>query len=292
MALSEWRAAIAAWRGRRRRFAEEWAFHRDAAIADFEALGYSRRRAKKMARWRMGARFRHRRVALAEIGGDLRGLWRLLPTRPLIRSAFFVPGTLALGLALALLLNPFRGMAMRSIGAILFGNDLPAADRIIPLNPPGLVPINLAGALLRTMAVAGCAWALGVFLSRKSARALIYSLIVFCEIVAGGAASWVTGMQILASRSWGHDILQGFALLAFAFGFIGLLFVAVRWWWADVENRCPRCLRLPGMPETRGNRNDLLVDPLEVESICFHGHGLRFESRWGRRFHAASEGVR
>jgi hypothetical protein len=112
---------------------------------------------------------------------------------------------------------------------------------------------------------------------------------VLGEIVLGGAVSWVTGMQILASRSWGHDGLQGFALLGFLFVFVALVYLSLWRWWADVENRCPYCLRLPGMPETRGNAHDVLVDPLEIESICFRGHGVVLQSRWRRRFQPASE---
>src|SRR5690242_12966615 len=103
MALSEWRTGLLTWWSRRRRVAEEWAFHRDGAIAEFEAAGYSYRRARKAARRRMGSGLRHRHSALAAIGGDLPGLWRLLPIRSVARGALFVPTTLVLSIALALL---------------------------------------------------------------------------------------------------------------------------------------------------------------------------------------------
>jgi hypothetical protein len=291
MAISEWRTGLLTWWGRRRRFAEEWAFHLDAAIAEFEALGYSRWGARKAAKRSMGARFQHRRSALAAIAGDLPGLWCLLPIRSIARSSLFVPATLVLSMSLAVLLNPARSMAVRCVRAMLFGQGLPVAERIIPLTPPGVVPVELAGALLRTVVVAGVGWAVANLLPRKLFRAFLYSVIVLCGIVLGGAVSWVTGMEILASRSWGHDGLQGFALLGFLFGFVGLLYVGLWWWWADVENRCPYCLRLPGMPEIRGNAHDVLVDPLEIESICFRGHGVVLQSRWRRRFQPASEGA-
>jgi hypothetical protein len=38
------------------------------------------------------------------------------------------------------------------------------------------------------------------------------------------------------------------------------------------------------MPETRGKAHDVLVEPLEKESICLYGHGLVLESRWRRGF--------
>jgi hypothetical protein len=289
--ISEWRSALATWWNRRRRFAEEWAFHRDAAIAEFEALGYSRRRAKKAVRQKMGARFRYQHSALAEIGGDLPGLSHLLPIRPVTRSPLFVPVTLAVSVVSALLFSPNPSVAVRCIRAILFCQDLPAAERIISLTPAGVVPVGLAGTLLRTVAVAGLAWAIAALLPQRLNRAFFYSITVLCEIVLGWAVAWVTGMQILAARSWGHDGLQGLALLAFVFGFIGMLYVAMRRWWADVENRCPYCLRLPGMPEARGKAHDVLLDPLEIESICFRGHGVVLQSRWHRRFQAGLEGV-
>ncbi len=101
----------------------------------------------------------------------------------------------------------------------------------------------------------------------------------------------VTGMHALAARSWGHDDLQGLALLVFVFGFIGVLYTAMRRWWVDVKNRRPYCLRLPGMPETTGNAHDVVLAPLEIESICFRGHGLLLQSRRRRRFQAARKGA-
>jgi hypothetical protein len=291
MGISDWRSSLETWWMRRRRFAEEWAFHRDAAIREFEALGHSRRRARKAARQKMGARFLHRRTALRAIEGDLPALWRLLPIRSATRGAQVVPVTLAAGGVFVLLLNPARSMAVRCIGAMLFRGDLPRAERIIPLTPAGVVPVRLAGDLLRMVVICGVGWAMAKLLPRGSLRAFLYSVVVLCGIVLGEAVSWVTGMQILAERSWGHDGLQGFALLAFLFGFVGMLYLAISRWWIDVEKRCPYCLRLPGLPESRGNVHDVLLDPLEIESICFRGHGAMFVSRWRRRFQADSEGI-
>jgi hypothetical protein len=216
---------------------------------------------------------------------------RLLPIQSVTRTAFFVPAMLVLGGALALLLNPARNMAFQCITAMLFREVLPKAERIIPSVPGGVVTVSLTGALLRTLAVAGLGWAIANLAPRRSLRAFLYAVIVLCGIVLGAAVFWVTGMQILARRSWGHDGIQGFALLAFLFGFVGMLYLAVWQWWIDVENRCPYCLRLPGMSETRGSPDHVLRDPLEIESICFRGHGVMLESRWRHRFHATPEGV-
>jgi hypothetical protein len=174
---------------------------------------------------------------------------------------------------------------------MLLGEGLPKAERIIPLTPAGVVPVSLAGAVLRAMAVAGAVWTITKMAPLRSLRAFGYSIAVLCGIVFGAAVLWVTGMQILASRGWGHDGIQGFALLAFLFGYVGTLYAAARLWWIDVEKRCPYCLRRPGMPETRGNPQDVLLAPLEIESICFRGHGVLLVSRGRRSFRAATEGV-
>lgn len=88
------------------------------------------------------------------------------------------------------------------------------------------MPVSLTGALLRTLAVAGLGWAIANLAPRRSLRAFLYAVIVLCGMVMGAAVFWVTGMQILARRSWGHDGIQGFALL-FLFGFVGMLYLAV-----------------------------------------------------------------
>ena len=290
MAMSEWRTAFSTWWARRRRFAEEWAFHRDMAVAEFEALGYSPRRAREMAAQRMGVRSRHQPSALVVIGGDVPGLLRLLPFRSLTRSAYFVPATLALTAVLALSINRTPATTLRCIAAILFCMDTPANQRLVPLTPEGVAPVNLAGAVIRGLALVGLGWATANLLRRRFLRAYLYSVIVLSELLFGGALLWVNGVQALATRSWGHDFLQGLALLAFLFSFLAALYAALRAWWNDVGTRCPYCLRLPGMTETRGNLHDVLVYPLESESVCFYGHGLLLQSRWDRRFDPASRG--
>jgi hypothetical protein len=174
---------------------------------------------------------------------------------------------------------------------MLFGGTMPAAERLIPLTPPGLVPVSLAGALLRLLAVAAAGWAVAKLAPRGSFRALLYSVTVLCAIVLASAVVWVTGLQILVSKSWGYDGIQGSVLLTFFLSFVGMLYLAMLLWWIDVESRCPCCLRLPGMPEMHGHPYDVLVNPLAIESICFHGHGVAVQSRWGRCFLADPGGV-
>jgi hypothetical protein len=197
---------------------------------------------------------------------------------------------LVLSVALALLLNPARNVAFQCIRAILFCEVLPKTERIIRPMPGGAVPVSLTGALLRTLAVAGLGWGSQTWCRGDRFARFSMPSSFFCGIVLGAAVFWVTGMQILASRSWGHNGM-GFALLAFLFGFVGMLYLALWQWWIDVENRCPYFLRLPGMSETRGNAHDVLVDPLEIESICIRGHGVVLESRWRRRFRATPPGA-
>jgi hypothetical protein len=284
--MSAWKSGFAIWWNRRRRFIEEWAFHRDAAISELEGIGYTRRRARKAAKRKMGGRLRHRRQALAAIGGDLNGLWRLLPIQSITRSPVFVPVALIFVAALELIVSPARSMAVQCVKALLFCGDLPAVERVIPLTPGGAVPVELAGALLRALAAAGIVRVATNLLPRRSLRSCLYAATVLCGIVLAGAVSWVLGIQILASRSWGHDGLQGLSLLGFLFGFIAMLYVAMSRWWIDAESRCPDCLRLPGMPESRGKPHDVLLEPREIESICFRGHGVLLQSRWSRRFQA------
>jgi hypothetical protein len=77
-----------------------------------------------------------------------------------------------------------------------------AAERIIPLSRAGVVAVGLASALIRVVLVAGVGWAGSNLLPRKLVRAILYSVIALYGIWHrfGGAVSWVTGMQILASR--------------------------------------------------------------------------------------------
>ena len=150
----------------------------------------------------MGSRLRYRSEALAAIGGDLPGLVRLLPIQSVTRTAFFVPAMLVLGGALALLLNPARNMAFQCITAMLFREVLPKAERIIPWKPAGVVPVSLTGALLRTLAAARLGWAIANLVPRRSLRTFLYAVIVLGGIVLGAAVLWLTGMQIVASRSW------------------------------------------------------------------------------------------
>ena len=72
--------------------------------------------------------------------------------------------------------------------------------------------------------------------------------------------------------------------MSFPFTFVGWAFVTMRLWRHDLLGRCPACLRRLGLSDVRGNASDLLIAPLERETICLHGHGANIESRWGHAF--------
>jgi hypothetical protein len=282
--LSDWKSVLVTWWKLRRRFAQEWAFHREASIAEFEALGYSRRRARIAARQRMGSRARHRRAALSANGGTWNALIRQIPIRPNVRNPRFLPCALMIGLVLLLWVNPERSAAWRCVKAMLLLTNAPHLDRFVPLTPRGVVPVEIPAMLLRIAGAVGLVWALWF---PGSIRSRLYAASVFIEILFSGALVWTTGVQILARRSWGHDLLQGFALFGFSVAFSLMLYLAIRLWQGDVQKRCPRCLSLPGMSLSNGKLNDLLIDPRETDSICFRGHGSVLQTRWSCRFRPA-----
>jgi hypothetical protein len=150
----------------------------------------------------------------------------------------------------------------RSEALAAIGGDLPGLVRLLPIQS-----VTRTAFFVPAMLVLGGALALLLNPARNMAFQCITAML-FREVlpkaeriipsVPGGVVpvsltGALLGTQILARRSWGHDGIQGFALLAFLFGFVGMLYLAVWQWWIDVENRCPYCLRLPGMSETRGS---------------------------------------
>ena len=282
--MSDWVLGLVTWWNRRQRFTEEWTFHLEAAAAELEMLGFTRRDAQRAAKRRLGSTLSYRRKSLRAIGGDFAGLLGLLPTKRAARSPLLPPSMLLIGAGLALVFNPARLMALKCLEAMLNLGVQPPSERLIPLTPAGLVPVDFVGFALRILLVCGLARiALDLF-PRTSLRLSVYATAVLFGVTFAAAVCWITFLQALVARSWAHDGVQGIVLIAFVFGFTGTVYKAMRLWWVDVERRCPVCLRLPGMPEPRGKQHDILVEPLEVESICFHGHGLISESRWSRRF--------
>jgi hypothetical protein len=95
---------------------------------------------------------------------------------------------------------------------------------------------------------------------------------------------WVTSVGILLHARWGCDLAQGAALIVLLFGYSMLGYGVLRWWWHDLKSRCPCCLRLLGMTQHRGKAQDVLLEPVEIESVCLYGHGQAKESRWRQEF--------
>jgi hypothetical protein len=117
-------SAFREWLQLRARVREERRFHLDRAAADFRGLGLSPRAAKKAARHRFGGRC-HRRIALAEIGGDVKGLPPLLRAHRVLASAWLQPTALLCAIGLLFVLSP----APREILEGMLGQSLHAADR-------------------------------------------------------------------------------------------------------------------------------------------------------------------
>jgi len=149
--------ALREWLELRARVREERQFHLDRAAADFRTLGLSPRAAKKAARRRFGSR-RHRRIALAEIGADLKGLVPMLRAHRVLASAWLQPVALLSAIALLFVLSP----APREMLEGLLGQTLRSEDRgVVSLaampGSGGITPTEFEA--LRSMtAVTGVAW--------------------------------------------------------------------------------------------------------------------------------------
>lgn len=281
--MREWIRAFRIWRSRRRRFAEEWAFHLEMAAGELESLGMHPVEAQRQARRRLGARRLHRRAAMRELEADARGLRDLLPIRSVRRGAFLAPLLIAASVAVMLALNPARVQVVESLYRLLPSTRADDVPTLMPLTA-GAVPTGFASLALWLFVLVGVGRVALGFSARGNWRAGAYAVAVLCELAMAGGVCWATGLQLLLGWRWGSDLLQGVALGSFAFAFSWSAWFAQRLWWRDVERRCPVCLRLPGMPEVRGKRCDVLLEPLEVEAICLRGHGLAIESRWQRGF--------
>src|SRR5215831_15559077 len=88
------RDALREWRELRSRVYEERRFHFERAVEDLIELGASAGEAKRAARRRIGSHH-SLRLALREIGGDLRGLIRLLRVHGVFASPWLQPVALA-----------------------------------------------------------------------------------------------------------------------------------------------------------------------------------------------------
>jgi hypothetical protein len=208
--------------------------------------------------------------------------WRMLWKR-FRRNPWLWMAALATGALLLLALNPQRSQAIESLrGLVPFGREV-RVSRFIPLTPPGVVPIGIAGAMLVWFATLGSAWL--VRLARRTGwRVWVYGAAGLAAWMAFGALAWVTGLQVLMRHAWRHDGIQVTVILLYILAYVGGAYLALRFWRRDLERRCPVCLRLCGLAEARGSAAGVLLAPPEVESVCLQGHGLNVENQWGRSF--------
>ncbi len=282
--MPEWLDGVAKWWKRRRRFAEEWRFHLEMAASDFEQMGLSPREARQTAKRGLGSRRTHRRAALREMAADFRGLARSFPTNRWKRGALAVPAAVLLITVLALVLDPARTRAIESLQGLLPFGSPPAVERFVPLTPSGIAPAGLAAITLWTFLMMGVAAIAARLADQNKWRLCVYAASTLLSMALLGGVCWVVALQFLLSEPWASDILQGAVLVIFVAAYLWTTYAAWRFWWRDVKRRCPLCLRVLGMPEVRGHEHNFLLDPREVESICFNGHGAVTESRWTCRF--------
>jgi len=282
--VRDWISGFRSWRALRKRFAEEWDFHRDMAALDLQWLGLTPREARRNARSRLGDRAAHRQEALREIGGDARGLIAMLPIPETRRSPWLIPVMLGLFIGLALGLNPFRTQVIESMRRFLPFTDGAIVSRLVPLTPPGAAPTGIARLTLWTFLLLGCVRLAGFRSHRSHWRAAVYGTGMLFGLGLVWCICWVTSVGILLHARWGCDLVQGAALIVLLFGYSMLGYGVLRWWWHDLKSRCPCCLRLLGMTQHRGKAQDVLLEPLEIESVCLYGHGQAKESRWRREF--------
>jgi hypothetical protein len=284
MIMADWISGFRTWRARRKRFADEWNFHREMAARELQCFGLTYREARRHASRRLGSRVAHRREALRQIGGDSRGLLSLLPIVRVRRSPWLAPWILALFTSLALGLDPLRTQVLESMRGVLpFADDV-IVLRLLPLTPPGIVPTGIARLTVWLLLLLGLARLVSLGATLRHWRSLAYGTGVLVGLGIVSGVCWTAGLGILLCARWGADFAQGAALIVFLFGHLTLSYAAFSWWWRDLESRCPRCLSLLGMARGRGRAQNILLDPLEIESVCLRGHGQARENRWGRDF--------
>ena len=275
---------LSEWLSRRRRFREEWDFHREMAIAEFEALGLSRTEATRLAERRLGSYFAHRRSALRQLRAQITDLLDVLPWCRIRSSALLVPAIVLLTLAAIVLPNPHRLEVLANTGSLVPFLPNRHVDRFVPLTPSNLVPMAFPDVMLWGLTLIGLARVAATPKFRRQWRIWAFTAATLVPLVVLSAALWTTALPLLMKDRWHSDALQGLALVTFCFAYSGWAFLVFKVWYRDLLSRCPICLRRLGMAELRGNSADLLIAPLERETICLYGHGVNLESHWSQTF--------
>jgi hypothetical protein len=188
------------------------------------------------------------------------------------------PAMLALAIVLLLICDPFRARLLSSL--------VTQPREQVPLRRIVIVPADFARF---TWSLLLCFEFMWLNDHRRSWRMAAYAVLVFVLLAAFGVAVWVAGIQLWIAIAWPSDMLQGVCILDFLFAYAGGCLLAAKWWRRDVSARCPVCLRRARAPIVRGQRHDLLLNPLEVESLCPAGHGVFTENYWNRAFRQSPE---
>jgi hypothetical protein len=114
------RSALQEWFQLRARLHEERQFHLEQAGAEFRGLGWSPSEAEKKALARYGSR-RNQRTARRELGGDLRGLARMLREHRIGASVWLQPAFLCVLIASMLgLSSASRHVSKTDAGRVVF----------------------------------------------------------------------------------------------------------------------------------------------------------------------------
>src|SRR5579884_4136777 len=256
------------WQSRRRRFSEEWEFHRDQMAAELRASGLRQSEVRKIVRRRLGRKSRWRRAALKEIGGDWRALLRCYrPSR--CPSPWVAPAWLALALVILFVCNPLRWQMLSSF--------ISEPGDYVPIRKMLVIPADFARLIWGTLLISAAMW---LARTGRGLRISLYALLLLVLLAALGVFLWIAAIQASIAIKWPSDLLEGSILLGFFFAYFWASLLTAKRWRADVASRCPVCLKRLRFAMTRGRSCDVLVHPLELESICLEGHGaLREEDR-------------
>lgn len=307
--MRKWNAAIREWLELRRRFAEEWSFHRERAALELESLGLNRPEADAMAAARMGRRSRYRRDALHETGGDFAGLLQLLLPHRSLHTAWILPMALTAILVTLYAVNPGRKQVWDTVAGTNFAAEVapsraasctprtPLADFTVkwhtadpcveraPWVQPFTIPAAFGKAASFIILLVG-GWPLLRYwwANRAALRLMLYGMSTLLLLATIAVTLFVTAMQYHLLLNYPHGDLRVAAYLTYTFAHTFGVAYLFRRWRLDLNSRCPSCLESLRMPMERGQRTSLLLDPLETESVCIQGHGTLTETRWNRQF--------
>lgn len=253
--------ALQEWLQLRARVREERLFHRDRSIADFRSEGMTLSAAKRAAKERLGSR-RHLRASLQELGCDLTGLARLLRVYRVQASVWFQPAVLLAAMAVILIISPSPHAILEGIGryrsAIVTG----------PAKSAWLVLGFCAAFQMR----------------RLRPWPLCYGVLSISLHALASTMAWALALQLWSQVLWSTDGRALLAFLGLLLAYLNMAVLQYRYWWRDLQRRCPVCLDGLLLPLTEGTADRVLLSSATTESVCAHGHGVLVENRWSKRF--------